>query len=314
MSPWVLLLIAPAILLAFLASQLPPDGKDHDTFVHFLGRFHPVFLHLPIGLLALVPLLALFGRKPERAHLRAAVPFVMVATTVSALLATALGWMLAWAGAYEGDILVRHQWGGVIFCVLSAVTTWAVGRGILFPILLTISLGTLCFVAHDGGTLTHGDTFLTQHMPQGLRSLFGLPELPKKTPKSVTSATTGGSPSSQRTTTTQPLPATAGSTPAAGVPTYAAVLAPIFEKKCVSCHKPEKKKGELLMTSYEALLEGGDTGPSLVPGDLEKSELWRRITLSPDHDEYMPSDGKPPLTKEEVALVKAWIAGGAPKG
>ena len=317
-----LLWLVPAIALALLAWYLPPDGKDNSTFAHFLGRFHPLVLHLPIGFMVLLAAFEVLGRLPRLAHVRAATPFVLGANVVVALLATVLGYLLAWGGAYEGELLMRHLWGGILLCAVSALLAWSYGRGLLHGALLLAALLTMSLVAHDGGSLTHGETFLTQHMPQSLRSLLGLPESAPKQPKAKAKTESRKTEPTTSPQASQPTNGDTGGTKTnvvatAGTfgdkPTYEAVLAPIFDKKCMSCHKASKKKGELLMETYEALLEGGDTGPALVPGDLEKSELWRRITLPPDHDEYMPSDGKPALTKAEVEIVKAWILAGAPK-
>ncbi len=55
------------------------------------------------------------------------------------------------------------------------------------------------------------------------------------------------------------------------------------------------------------MLKGGKHGPVVVAGNLTKSELYRRITLDPAHKEFMPTDGKTPLTKTEISLIKWWI-------
>jgi hypothetical protein len=50
--------------------------------------------------------------------------------------------------------------------------------------------------------------------------------------------------------------------------------------------------------------------PAIVLGSSAKSELFRRVTLPADHKEFMPTDGKPALTPEEIALLKWWIEEG----
>jgi hypothetical protein len=86
---------------------------------------------------------------------------------------------------------------------------------------------------------------------------------------------------------------------------------PILQSKCVSCHNAEKKKGGLLLTSYEAILAGGKTKEGLVSGNTANSEIFRRITLPKDHKEFMPTDGKTPLTENQVAILEWWIETGA---
>ncbi len=85
---------------------------------------------------------------------------------------------------------------------------------------------------------------------------------------------------------------------------------PIFENKCLECHNPGKIKGKLLMDSAEALLKGGDSGPSLVVGKPDESELIKRIVLPKDHDDIMPPKGGP-LAANEVDVLKRWIGEGA---
>ncbi len=92
---------------------------------------------------------------------------------------------------------------------------------------------------------------------------------------------------------------------------FAARVEPLLERHCVGCHGPEKQKAELRLDSFERTLRGGDAGEVVKPGDLKGSELFRRITLPPDHEEFMPSDGKPPLSPDEVKILELWIAGGA---
>ena len=58
-------------------------------------------------------------------------------------------------------------------------------------------------------------------------------------------------------------------------------------------------------------MRGSDAGEVVKPGDLKSSELFRRITLPTDHEEYMPADGKPPLTPDEVKILEIWIGSGA---
>lgn len=94
---------------------------------------------------------------------------------------------------------------------------------------------------------------------------------------------------------------------------FQARVAPIMERHCVVCHGPEKQKGKLRLDSFEAMQQGGDSGPSLKPGDAKGSELYRRIMLPADDDEVMPSDGKPLLAANEKKLIELWIAAGASK-
>jgi len=80
---------------------------------------------------------------------------------------------------------------------------------------------------------------------------------------------------------------------------YEDAIVPIFKAKCFSCHKPGKSKGDLDLTKYEKI------------GD--KEELVRRTHLPKSHKEFMPANGKAPLSKEQLAILSYWVEIGAPK-
>jgi len=92
---------------------------------------------------------------------------------------------------------------------------------------------------------------------------------------------------------------------------YEHIVHRVLDNNCIGCHNPNKKKGELLMTSISELIEGGESGPSLVLGDPVKSELIRRLRLPIDDEEHMPPDGKKPLSENEIQILERWIAIGA---
>ncbi len=89
------------------------------------------------------------------------------------------------------------------------------------------------------------------------------------------------------------------------VPTFASHVRPIFQAKCFLCHNGGKKRGGLDATTVAALLKGGESGPSIKPGDPSNSLLWETIATN-----KMPPSGKK-LTDAERKLVQQWIAGGA---
>jgi mono/diheme cytochrome c family protein len=92
---------------------------------------------------------------------------------------------------------------------------------------------------------------------------------------------------------------------------FGAQIFPIFEKSCLSCHGPEKRKGGLRLDSKAAAFKGGDDGIVIVAGDAAKSDLYRRITLPAGSDDVMPNKGSV-LTKAQTDLLRDWINQGAP--
>ncbi len=85
---------------------------------------------------------------------------------------------------------------------------------------------------------------------------------------------------------------------------------PILAERCYECHSAEKKtKGGLALDTREATLRGGDTGPSLVAGDPEKSLLIEAVRYT-NHDLQMPP--KKRLSDGECKTLEEWVKMGAP--
>ena len=85
---------------------------------------------------------------------------------------------------------------------------------------------------------------------------------------------------------------------------------PIFQANCQGCHQPAKSGGEYVMTSFDTMLSGGETGEAaIVPQDPDASQLLRQIT--PVEGKAPMPQGKPPLAAEQIAVIRDWIAQGA---
>jgi len=97
--------------------------------------------------------------------------------------------------------------------------------------------------------------------------------------------------------------------------TYTADIKPIFDKSCVKCHGAEKPKGKLRLDSLQGALKGGEDGKVIEVGKSAESMLVINIAHLGDEDDFMPPpDNKahiPPLTKEQIGLIRAWIDQGA---
>jgi cytochrome b subunit of formate dehydrogenase len=78
----------------------------------------------------------------------------------------------------------------------------------------------------------------------------------------------------------------------------------LMETKCGTCHNDSSKLGGLDLTSYQAALEGGNSGPGFIPGDPDNSLIVTRQETG-DH----PGQ----LSPEELELLREWIAAGAPE-
>lgn len=272
--------LAVSLLLLLLPWIVKLDGEPHANWQQFLGRFHPLAVHLPIGLLVLLPVLEIAGR--VRPALREAAGFVLWLSFAACTGTLTLGFLLAFGSGDSGTLVTRHMWGGialtigVLACMLTRPAWLAGEQSRAYPALLTVVLATLVWTAHEGGSLTHGSDYLTEYMPAPLK-------------RWIAPGTSTVSPDSF----------------------YAKQIDPIFDANCVSCHGESKSKGGLRLDSYERLMRGGKDGAVIAAGKPDKSLLLERITLPPGDKHFMPAEGRPPLKPEEIAWIKAWVLQGA---
>jgi hypothetical protein len=92
---------------------------------------------------------------------------------------------------------------------------------------------------------------------------------------------------------------------------YTARVAPLFEARCNGCHGEKIDRGQLRLDTFALLMRGGKHGAVIAPGRVEDSELFRRITLPESDEQAMPPSGKPPLTQDDIIVIRLWIAAGA---
>lgn len=272
------LLFSLALLLLPLFVRL--NGTPHANWQQFLGRFHPLAVHIPIGLIVLVPLLEIAGR--FRPGLREASSFVLSLSFAACLGSLILGYLLAYGSGETGTTVTRHLLGGIALsiCLLMCLLTrpgWAVGSTPrIYPLLLCFALLALLWTAHMGGSITHGDNYLTAYMPAPLKRWLPI-------------STNTASPASF----------------------YAQHVHPIFDSNCVACHGASKMQGGLRLDSYDMLMKGGTDGLVILPGNAEKSTLLMRVTLPSTDHHFMPAEGRPPLKPEDISAIRAWIQQGA---
>jgi len=295
--------------MALLAGLLPVSamaaaGADAQAFKwsEFLGPFHNVVLHYPIGFVTMVLILECYGLRRDSAELRRIVGITWWLVIGSTILAAALGFARASDGGYGEATLQAHKVAGIAVIVLAAIalvisryrmghperdnTGWRAAYGFML-------LATFCAMVvagHKGGDLTHGSDYLTRNAPPVIKELFE-PE-----PDTNTLAT-----STENTAAVAAEPSF-----------FARKVWPVLEKKCVRCHGPEKHKGDYRLDTREFALTPGESEENpIVPGKPEESFLVELISLPEDDDEVMPPSGKEPLTAEEKAAIIQWIKDGA---
>jgi hypothetical protein len=247
--------------------------------VQFVGRWHVVLLHLPIGLLLLLAALELLSLNPRWREATAANRFILGLTIPVTLLAALCGWFLAQSGGYDSRPLFLHRWAGVAVALSACGLFWAHQRGPrkLYRWGLGATVGLTVFAGHTGGSLTHGRSYLTEPIAVWLG------------------------------------PGAGSGVGEGGDATRFATIEPVLTEYCVDCHGPNKSKGGLRVDTRGHLLQGGDSGPAVVGGDASASLLLLRMRLPLKDDEHMPPEGKAQPTGQDLERIRDWISAGAPE-
>ncbi|MEO6314152.1 MAG: c-type cytochrome domain-containing protein [Chitinophagaceae bacterium] len=248
----------------------------------FIGRFHPVLVHLPIGILLVACFFQLLAGRQKYLHLQHAIGTTLFWGMISAVAACITGYLLAGSGDYDETLAGRHQWFGISVAVVSIVyyvlhrytivtrLKWILPVALIF--LLTVT-------GHLGGSLTHGSDYLTG----SLNNIAG----------------------ADTAVISKPIPDVQEAV------AYAAIVQPLLQNKCYGCHGASKQKGKLRMDQPDLLMKGGKSGVVIEAGNAAESELIKRILLEKADEHHMPPKEKAQLTEKEIALLHWWVASGA---
>ncbi len=304
--------------MPFLAGE--PKSDEVSQWVSYLGRFHFVILHLPIGMLSLVILMELGKLFRKDKGSSTLVP--MFFTAASAVVAVIAGFLLYQSGDDTSDLIQDHMWWGIGFasCAVAAfiVKNWvdlSGGKGSFFYLLTLLgSAGVMGVASHDGGESVHGKGYLRKEEPpqvrQWVNQLPGAKQLPIEGGEEEVPKEPDQKVEEPSNATVEP-PAVPTPVSAEEQVIFTHLVQPIFEAKCVSCHGEDKQKGKLRMDSYEALLAGGKEGEGFEPGNAKDSNILYRIHLPLEDDEHMPPEDKEQVEAHELAIIEWWINTGA---
>ncbi|MFT6807621.1 MAG: hypothetical protein ACJA01_000841 [Saprospiraceae bacterium] len=242
-----------------------------------IGRLHILILHLPIGILLLGVIfewLHFLNFSKISVNVRS---MIFGIGSLSALGTCVTGYLLSTSGDYNYNLIANHQWAGIITTVFAFLTWWTVAKGkhTISPWIGLIIAGSLSIAGHLGGTITHGDDFLTLQTKEKISDIpvFAISDVPS-------------------------------------AKVYKDVVHPILQAKCVHCHGPSKKKGKLRLDTYEDLIKGGKSDLALLSTVHEQSELISRLDLPISSDEHMPPKDKRQLTKDEKSIIERWLSEG----
>lgn len=270
---------------------------NSEWWMENIGEYHPLILHLPIGIVFLTVLMEVcswlsFGKY------RPMTSVGLFLAVITGALACATGYVDMQIGGYTGEDWDNHMWAGIGFVGVLGLALLAklwgrrsASKGPIYGILLFAAAGIMGFGAHIGGEKVH-KTDPVKNTLVGLEIIKN----PKESGKAEAVADTGP--------------------PAAEVQdrlAFAHVVTPILQGKCMACHsRDEKKKGGLLMDTFEDLIVGGssqdgDYMRTLTPGDAKKSFLIEALNLPMDDDMHMPPEKKTQLETHEIEILTWWV-------
>lgn len=251
----------------------------------FIGHFHPLVVHLPIGIiffLFFLEVIIWFTKNNSLKVVRIYLSFFSMATTLFGLL---LGYLLSAEGGYDLELLEKHEHSGQILAGITVaiflinlffaqkVFFEKLFKGMVFAAVVALSI-----VGHYGGSLTHGEDYLA------LSQISDTKNAEKIFIKDINQAVV-----------------------------FSQLVQPIINQKCISCHNTGKMKGGLRMDSFEEIIKGGENGAIVKVGNSSQSELMKLVNLDPSEERAMPPKGKTPLTSDEKQILAWWIDAGATK-
>ena len=262
-----------------------------EVTTQILGRFHPLLVHLPIGILLLAFLFECLSYFDKYKKLKVAVRPALILGAFFAVLSCITGFFLKQEGGYPDRIVNLHQYLGFSTAVFAILLSFfrkrlkdivpdsrkrKQARVFLFFLLIVL----LSLTGHLGGSLTHGEEYLFASASLSPDQLNPIEKV--RSIADVDSAVL-----------------------------YTEVIQPILEARCYSCHSAQKQKGQLRLDRPDLVQHGGKHGPILISGLPDSSEVYKRIMLPLEDEHHMPPHERTQLSSTEITLIQLWIEEGA---
>ena len=173
------------------------------NFSELIGHFHPLLVHLPIGILLIAALFQLLALKPKYASMHAATSIALFWGMISAIVSCISGYLLSLSGDYDEELVETHMWFAIATASVSLIAylfnRWE-NEFAKWVILLMVPL--IIVTGHLGGSLTHGPDYLTKGFSKDSAAEKEIKPIADVQEASV----------------------------------YADIIQPIFESKCYGCH------------------------------------------------------------------------------
>ena len=251
------------------------------NLIELIGRFHPIFVHLPIGIFVLVILMDGLTRFDKFAYLSASIRLILGIGILSAILSLVTGYTLSLEGSNNQDLVDNHQWTAIgtttLFTAYYFLRHKLIAKRLAHTYTLMLLLLMLAWTGHQGGSLTHGEGFLTD----GILETKTIAETQLNI-KDINQAVV-----------------------------YKDLVQYTLNQKCVQCHGSDKQKGKLRLDDLNWIKTGGKNGNLINANNPADGELIKRILLDDIDEHHMPPKEKAQLTDAELVIFQWWINTGA---
>ncbi|MDP4283198.1 MAG: c-type cytochrome domain-containing protein [Bacteroidota bacterium] len=250
------------------------------TITEFIGRFHVLLVHLPIGFLLIGLLLQWLSVHEKYQISKEVIKVIIFCGMIAAVFSCITGYLLSLSGDYNESLLGWHMWMGISVASISFLLFARLisGRLDIWYKVLSVALLIVIFITgHLGGSLTHGSDYLTGPLSDEPDSVV----IVRKIIPDIQEANV-----------------------------YADVIQPMLQTRCYTCHSNKKQKNNLRLDSPDWILKGGKNGP-VLDANPEESKMLKRILLPREDDDHMPPKQKPQFTEKQIALIHWWIDQGA---
>ena len=265
----------PAILSLMLFGLLliPLDGTVNNTFVFFIGRFHPIILHLPIGGLAALFVMEIINSYRPQLNLDSACSILLWFSVITVIPSAILGFVLASSGNYDDELLNLHKWLGWLTALVCVWLLYFNSKSKkTYRVFLYANVIFLLFAGHFGGQLTHGKDYLTKYMPISMKKVLNIDDERNYlvVDRKIDSLSTGAT-------------------------YYTDQIKPIIENYCYKCHGQEKQKGDMRFDNIDwDMVNGFD------------AEKWNMMLNEINLGEMPPSD-ELQLSEDDRRILVDWI-------
>jgi len=250
------------------------------TIPEFIGRFHVLLVHLPIGFLLIGLLLQWLSSKEKYQVSQQVIKVVILCGMIAAIVSCITGYLLSLNGDYDEDLVGWHMWMGISVASISFLLYAKIisGRFDIWYKILSVALLIVIFITgHLGGSLTHGSDYLTAPLTDSTDTIV----IPKKKIANIQEANV-----------------------------YADVVQPMLQTRCYGCHGEKKQKSKLRLDAPQWILKGGKDGV-IINDSIRESKLMKRLLLPREDQDHMPPKQKPQLNEREIALIHWWVDNGA---